>query len=91
MKYGTGIKVWFVPLHLLITRLDQNNSDVLLKAHILTRCDLTSENGTKSAALKSNPFMYLKSFGENKLPQPFFVDAKVYLIKVLQSNIITLY
>lgn len=69
LKYGEGTKVRFVPLHLLITRLDQNICEVFLKAHILTGCDVTSKNGTKCAALKSNPDVYLRNFGENKQPE----------------------
>ena len=61
LKYGVGPKVRFIPLHILIARLDQNLLDVLLKVHILTGCDVTSKIWTKSAALKSDPHMYLKN------------------------------
>ena len=45
-----------------IARLNQNLlDDVLLKVHILTGCDVTSKIWTKSAALKSDPHMYLKN------------------------------
>ena len=84
LKYGVGPKVRFIPLHILVARLDQK-LDVLLKVHILTGCDATSKIGTKSAALKSDPHMYLKNFGENEL-LVLDVDAELYLIKVLQSN-----
>ena len=86
MKYGVEIIVLFVPLCFIFTRLDQNICDVLSKAHILAGCDVTSKIETKSAALKSNLHMYLKFFGENKLLELSFVDSKMYLIKVLQSN-----
>ena len=86
LKYGVGPKVRFIPLHILITRRDQNLLDVLLKVHILTGCDVTSKIGTKSAALKSDPHMRLKKIGENELLESSFVDAELYLIKVLQSN-----
>ena len=86
LKYGVGPKVRFIPLHILIARLDQNLLDVLLKVHILTGCDVASKIGTKSAALKSDPHMYLKNFGENELLESYLVHAELYLIKVLQSN-----
>ena len=72
--------------HILIARLDQNLLDVLLKVHIPTGCDITSKIGTKSAALKSDPHMCLKKIGENELLESCFVDAELYLIKILQSN-----
>ena len=86
LKYGVGPKVRFIPLHILITRRDQNLLDVLLKVHILTGCDVTSKIGTKSAALKSDPHMHLKNFAENELLKSTFIDAELYLIKTLQSN-----
>ena len=54
--------------------------------HILTGCDVTSKIRAKSAALKSDPAMYLKHFGENELLELSFVDSELYLVKVLQSN-----
>ena len=57
-----------------------------MKVHIPTGCDVTSKIGTKSAALKSDPHMCLKKIGENELLESSFVDAELYLIKVLQSN-----
>ena len=57
-----------------------------MKVHILTGCDVTSKIGTNSAALKYDPHMYLKNFGENELLQSSFADAELYLIKVLQRN-----
>ena len=56
-----------------------------MKVHILTGCDVTSKIGTKSAALKSEPHVYLKNFGENELLESF-TDAELYHIKVLHSN-----
>ena len=60
LKYGVGPKVRFIPLHILITRLDQNLLDVLLKVHILTGCDVTSKIETKSATLKFDPHIVVK-------------------------------
>ena len=86
LKHGVGPKVRFIPLHILIARLDQNLLDLLLKVHILTECDVASKIGTKSAALKSDPHIHLKNFGENELLESHLVHAELYLIKVLQSN-----
>ena len=86
LKYGVGPKVRFIPLHVLIAHLDQNLLDVLLKFYILTGCDVTNKIGAKSPALKSDPHMYLKNFGQNELLESSFVDAELYLIKVLQIN-----
>ena len=79
LKFGVGPKVRLIHLHILIARLDQNFLDVLLKAHILTGCDVTSKIGTKSAALKFDPHMYLNFFGENELLESSFVDAYISL------------
>ena len=49
---------------------------MLLKVHMITGCDVTSKTGTKSAALKSVPHMYLNNFGENELLESSFVDAE---------------
>ena len=82
LKYGVGKKVRFVPLHKIITPFDQNICDALLKVLILTRCDVSSKNGTKFSALKSNS---CACFGKNKQLESSFVDAEMYLIRVLQS------
>lgn len=36
---------------------------VVLKAYILTGCDVTSTIGTENGALKADPFEYLWEFG----------------------------
>ena len=70
IRYGTGKKSRFLPIHELVISLGQNLSSVVLKAHILTGCDVTSKVGTKAASLKTNPEIYLKEFGELELLQP---------------------
>ena len=37
---------------------------VIIKAHVLTACDITNKFGTKAAKLKCNPEMYLMTFGK---------------------------
>lgn len=39
---------------------------VVLKAHVLTGCDVTSKIGTKAAPLKAKPELYLSHFGEEE-------------------------
>ena len=80
-------KVWFVPLHSLITRLDQNIGDVLLKAHILTGWDVISKIWTKSEVLESATYVYLKHFDENKLLESSSIDAEIYFIKDFKSTV----
>lgn len=60
---------------------------VLLKAHILTGCDITSKIGTKNGALKANPEKYLKSFGESDLfEKEDLTNVEEYLVKVLHPS-----
>ena len=54
---------------------------MIIKAHILTGCDLTSKVGTKAAALKAFPERFLKDFGEGDL-----TDAERYLVTVVKYN-----
>ena len=41
--------------------------NVIMKAHILTGCDVTSKIGTKSAALSCEPERFLQQFGETRM------------------------
>ena len=60
---------------------------IILKAHILTGCDVTSEVGTKLAALNSEPELYLESFGESEMPSTEVLKrAEQYLVQVLKKN-----
>ena len=52
LRYGTGTKKRFIPIHTLNTKIGYIRH-TLLKAHILTGCDITSKVGTKLAALNS--------------------------------------
>ena len=63
--YGTGNTRWFIPLHKSYEKLGKSVSLVILKAHILTGCDLTSKIGTKERALKACVEPFLQLFGNH--------------------------
>lgn len=46
--------------------------------HALTRCDVTSKLGTKSAGIKADPSLYLKDFGnfEGYVPETLYNAEK---------------
>lgn len=70
--YGLGTNECLILLHILFKQLDQNLSDVLLEAHVLTEYDCTSKIGTKSSALKYLDIC-LKDFGEKDLSTSCFL------------------
>ena len=55
MKYGTGEGERLIPMHILGNIIKPKLCKIILKAHILTGCDVTSKVGTKLAALNSEP------------------------------------
>ena len=59
---------------------------MIIKAHILTGCDLTSNVGTKAAALKAFPERFLKAFGEGDLTDATFQNAQRYMVTVVKYN-----
>ena len=61
--YGTGNTRRFIPVHKIYEKLGNSVSSVILKAHILTGCDLTSKIGTKERALKAYAESFLQTFG----------------------------
>ena len=63
MKYGTGEGERLIPMYILGNIIKPKLCKIILKAHILTGCDVTSKVGTKLAALNSEPELYLESFG----------------------------
>ena len=52
LRYGTGTKKRFIPIHILNTKIGYIRH-TLLKDNILTGFDITSKVGTKLAALNS--------------------------------------
>ena len=60
----SGTKRRFIPIHTLYSRLTSSLCEVILAVHIGTGCDYISKIGTKLGAIKANPEIYLKGFGE---------------------------
>ena len=64
----------------------------VLKAHVLSGCDVTSKVGTKAAALKSTHENYLRNFGEaNEVTRELFALSERYLAQILQKNSLVLH
>ena len=59
IRVGTSEKTRFIHIAWKKAR-----SSHVINAHILTRCDVTSKIGTKTAAIKASPGSYLYNFGE---------------------------
>ena len=66
LKFRTGTNTRFLLMHILCEKLGHEMCSVLLKAHILTGCDVTSKIGTKNGALKADPQRYLRDFRETE-------------------------
>ena len=64
MKFGILECQAHIPVHQLAEILGTQKPRALLKAHILTGCDVTSKIGSKTAAFKACPEKYLYDFGE---------------------------
>ena len=87
LKYGTGTKQRYLPLHTLAMNLGEMKSKLVMKIHVISGCDLTSKIGSKLAALNKNPEQYLQLFGENEADQELaFKLAEKYLIEILSSS-----
>ena len=75
---------WFIPIHTLCIKIG-NIQYSLLKAHILTGCDVTSKVGTKLAAVNS----IKKGNALTKFGGEFFdsrKSAEVFLVNVLSIS-----
>ena len=74
-------------MHYLAKQLGQNQCSAIMKAHILTGCDVTSKLGTKSAALLAEPGDFMDSFGEHKsLQEDEAIKFEEYLVKVFKPK-----
>lgn len=62
--------------YMLANNMGQAMCDVFV--HALTRCDVTSKLGTKSAGIKADPSLYLKDFGnfEGYVPETLYNAEK---------------
>ena len=72
----------WIPIHKLKTRIGEDLSKNVIKAHILTGCDQISKVGTKNAALFFDPVSSLSIFGESPiLSELELTEAEQYLVK----------
>ena len=74
-------------LTLLLKKLGDGMCNVLPALHTLTGCDYTSKFGTKSAAVKATPVMFLKDFWsiESDIEKQV-VSAEQYLVQVKKKG-----
>ena len=64
IKYGTGDSTRCIQTHKLADIMGSSVCKFVLKAHVLSGCDVTSKVGTKTAALENTHENYLRNFGE---------------------------
>ena len=62
IRYSTRDHTRYLPIHILYEKLGASFCFVLLNAHILTGCDMTSDVGTKEKAIKVKPDKFLHAF-----------------------------
>ena len=87
IRVGTSEKTRFIPIHTLERKLGHRTCSAVMKAHILTGCDVTSRTGTKTAAIKASPESYQRNFGEENNPSAeAFLKAEEYLVRILDKN-----
>ena len=67
-------------------QLGGEKCSALLKAHILTGCDVTSKIGTNVSAVASKSKSYLDGFGIECLRDSSFVLGKKYLMRVISPK-----
>ena len=72
-----------IPIHKLAEKLGEERCLALLKAHILTGCDVTSKLGTKASAFASKPESYLRDFGKEPPREASLQSAETYLVRVV--------
>ena len=83
VEFGTGEKRRLLPLHRMAERMGEPLCHVTGKAHLLTGDDVTSNIGTKLAAMKCNPTGYLTEFAERaELPETEFAQVEEYHVQV---------
>ena len=87
LRGGVGDSTRYIPLHTLASDLGSDVCKVLPALHILSGSDTTSKVGTKSAALKANPALYLKQFGKNiRNIERELRKGEEFLVKVLMKG-----
>ena len=59
----------------------------LLKAHVVSGCDVTSKVKTKATALRNTPENYLQNFGESDEVKTEDINlVERYLVQLIQKN-----
>jgi len=87
VRAGRGDTARFIPLHILHARVGHRMCTILPATHSLTGCDITSKIGTKKAALKAKPEIYLQGFGTTApLVSPMIQQAEQYLVHVIDAG-----
>ena len=86
VKFGILERQRHITVYQLTEILGTKKSRVLLKAHILSGCDVASKTGSKTAAFKACTEKYLHDFGE-QFHDYHFQMAEKYLVKVIEPNI----
>lgn len=87
VKAGVGDSTRLIPIHALVMRIGNDLSHVLPAVHTLTGCDYTSKVGTKHAALRASPEIFLKHFGTLSVDmESEFAAAEEYLTQVLKKG-----
>ena len=81
IKCENGDSSRFIPLYFLISGLGPMVCSVIIKAHILTGCDITSKIGTELWVLKCKP----EKFGDID-DSLSYRNAEQYLVKLLYSS-----
>ena len=84
---GIGDTTRYIPVHTLANKIGCDMCSVLPALHNLTGRDTNSKIGTKYAAIKEKPSVYLKTFGTSQLYlEESVVKAEEYLVKVLSAT-----
>ena len=76
IKFGTQQKKRDVPLHRLAEHLGDEKCLALLKAHILTGCNVTSEVGDKGNCLKIKSRDFLETLWRRTISRFEFVTCR---------------
>lgn len=83
IQVGVGQSTCYMPLHKLAEEIGSLMCKVLPAVHFLTGSYITSKHGTKSAALKANPQLYLTEFGQDNVDVE---KVEEYLVQVLKPG-----
>ena len=86
LKFGIKNGCKNIPIHKVGQQRDGEKYSALLKAHILTGCDVTSKIGTKASGIASKPKSYFDDFAIDRLRDSSVVCCKKYLMRVIRPK-----